>query len=76
LRVIVNPDSAEFNRNGKSVFAGFIVDADTGIIPGDEVLVVDEADKLCAVGRTNMTRDEMLAFKKGIAVKVREGLTV
>jgi len=73
LRVIVNPDSAEFNRVGKSVFAGFVIDADQGIVPGDEVLVVDEADELCAIGQALMTRDEMMAFKKGIAVKVRAG---
>ncbi len=74
MRVIVNPDSAEFNRKGKSVFAAFIIDADPDIVPYDEVLIVDEKDELCAVGRTIMTRDEMLAFNKGMAVKVREGL--
>lgn len=73
-RVIVNPDSAEFNRKGKSVFAAFVVNADPEIIPGDEVLIVDESDNLCAIGRSNMIRDEMLAFSKGIAVSVREGM--
>jgi 7-cyano-7-deazaguanine tRNA-ribosyltransferase len=73
LRVIVNKDSVEFNRQGKSVMAAFVVDADPDIIPGDEVLIVSEKDELVAVGRTNMIRDEMLAFEKGIAVKVREG---
>ena len=75
MRVIVHPDSAEFNRKGKSVFAAFVIDADPEIVPGDEVLVVDENDKLCAIGRAIMTRNEMLAFQKGIAVKVREGLS-
>jgi 7-cyano-7-deazaguanine tRNA-ribosyltransferase len=74
MRIIVHPDSAEFNRRGKSVFAAFVLDADPDIVPGDEVMVVDENDELCAVGRTIMTRDEMLAFGKGIAVKVRDGL--
>ncbi|MCK5024276.1 MAG: tRNA guanosine(15) transglycosylase TgtA [Thermoplasmata archaeon] len=73
MRVIVNPDSAEFNRKGKSVFSAFVLDADPDIVPGDEVLIVDEKDDLCAVGRTIMTRNEMLAFNNGTAVKVREG---
>ncbi len=74
LRVIVNPDSAEFNRQGRNVFCGFVLDADPGIIPGDEVLVVDEKDELCAIGQARMVREEMLAFKKGVAVRVREGI--
>lgn len=74
LRVIVNKDSAEFNRAGKNVFCGFVIDCDEDIRPYDEVLVVDESDDLVAIGRTMMTRGEMLAFKKGLAVKVREGI--
>jgi 7-cyano-7-deazaguanine tRNA-ribosyltransferase len=74
LRVVVNPDSAEYNRQGRNVFCGFVLDADPGIVPGDEVMVVDGADELCAIGQAKMTREEMLAFKKGVAVRVREGL--
>ena len=74
IRVQVVDDSVEFNREGKSVFAAFVEDADGNIIPGDEVLVVDGKDGLVAVGRATMTRDEMLAFEKGIAVKIREGV--
>ncbi len=74
LRVIVNSDSAEFNVQGRNVFCGFVVDADPGIVPGDEVMVVSEKDGLCAIGQAAMTREEMLAFGKGVAVKVREGL--
>jgi archaeosine-15-forming tRNA-guanine transglycosylase len=40
----------------------------------DEVMVVDKNDELVAVGRAILTRDEMLAMKKGLAVKVREGV--
>ncbi|MBA3045406.1 MAG: tRNA guanosine(15) transglycosylase TgtA [Candidatus Thermoplasmatota archaeon] len=74
LRVIVNADSAEFNRLGRNVFCGFIVDADPGIIPRDEVIIVNESDELCAIGQAMMTREEMLAFRRGIAVKVRDGV--
>jgi 7-cyano-7-deazaguanine tRNA-ribosyltransferase len=73
LRVIVNEDAAPFAREGRSQFAQFVVDADPDLRPGDEVLVVDEADRLLAVGRTNMNRKELLSFAKGVAVKAREG---
>lgn len=75
LRVIVDKDSAEFNREGKNVFCGFMLDCDEDIRPYDEVLVVDESDNLVAIGRAMLTKDEMVAFKKGLAVKVREGVT-
>jgi 7-cyano-7-deazaguanine tRNA-ribosyltransferase len=50
-------------------------ECDEDIRPYDEVLVVDELDNLAAIGRAMLTKDEMLAFKKGLAVKVREGVT-
>jgi 7-cyano-7-deazaguanine tRNA-ribosyltransferase len=75
LRVIVNEDAVPFARDGRSQFAQFVVDADEGLRPGDEVLVVDQADELLAVGRALLNRREMLSFKKGVAVRVRKGLT-
>jgi predicted RNA-binding protein (TIGR00451 family) len=38
----------------------------------DEVLIVDKNDTLIAVGRALLNKEEMLAFDKGVAVKVRE----
>jgi len=74
LRVIVNPDSVEFNRQGKNVFSNFVIDCDPQLVPMDEVMVVDENDALVAIGRMILVRDELVAFKKGLAVKVREGV--
>jgi 7-cyano-7-deazaguanine tRNA-ribosyltransferase len=74
LRVIVNADSAEFNKEGKNVFGGFVLDCDPHLVPMDEVLIVDEADRLIAIGRTLLVREEMLAVKKGLVVKVREAV--
>ncbi|MBM4237770.1 MAG: tRNA guanosine(15) transglycosylase TgtA, partial [Euryarchaeota archaeon] len=74
MRVVVNRESAEFNREGKNVFCGFVLECDEEIGPMDEVLVVDEDDALAAIGRTLLTRNEMLSFMKGLAVKVREGV--
>ncbi len=73
LRIVVSEDSAEFNRQGKNVFAKFVLDADPALRPGDEALIVTEDDELVAVGRTLMNREEMLSFTSGMCVKVREG---
>lgn len=73
MRVVVHEDAVEFNKQGRNVFCSFVVDADPDIRPQDEVMVVDKDDRLVAIGRAQMTRDEMMAFQKGVAVKVREG---
>ncbi|MEM2869440.1 MAG: tRNA guanosine(15) transglycosylase TgtA [Thermoplasmata archaeon] len=74
LRVSVNAEAAEYAAQGRSVFARFVLDCDPELRPGEEALVVDREDRLVAVGRTVMVRDEMMSFKRGVAVKVRHGL--
>ncbi|MGI0149015.1 MAG: PUA domain-containing protein, partial [Thermoplasmata archaeon] len=74
LRVIVEEDAAPFHREGKNVFAKFVTDADPAVRPGDEALVVTSADELVAVAQTTMNRREMLAFRRGVAAHVREGV--
>jgi len=56
------------------VFAKFVVDTDPNLRPGDEVLVVDQDDRLVAVGQAFLNPEEMIAFQRGVAVHVREGL--
>jgi 7-cyano-7-deazaguanine tRNA-ribosyltransferase len=74
LRVVVDPDAVSFAREGKNVFAKFVRNADPEIRPGDEALVVSPDDELCAVAQATMNRREMLAFKRGVAARVREGV--
>jgi 7-cyano-7-deazaguanine tRNA-ribosyltransferase len=73
LRVVVESDAAQFNREGKNVFSKFVKSCDPGLRPGDEALITDDQDMLVAIGRILLTCDEMLAFNIGIAVRVREG---
>ncbi len=73
MRVVVSRDSEDPVREGKNVFARFVTDADRDTIIGNEVVVVSKDDDLLAVGRALMVREEMLTFKRGVAVKVREG---
>jgi len=73
-RVVVDEDAAPFLRQGKNVFAKFVTNADPEIRPGDEALVVTPGDELVAVAQVSMNRREMLAFKRGLAARVREGV--
>ena len=72
LRVIVKDEAVPFIKEGKSVFSKFVKDCDINLRPSDECLIVDEKDKLIAVGRCILNKIEMLSFIYGMAVKVRE----
>jgi len=74
LRVIVHKDAVPFVKDGKSVFAKFVIDCDSNLRPFDECLIVDQNDKLLAVGHCRMNRLEMISFEYGIAVKNRESI--
>jgi 7-cyano-7-deazaguanine tRNA-ribosyltransferase len=74
LRVVVEDECIPFIKEGKSVFAKFVVECDPDLRPFDECLIVSKDDVLLGVGRTLLNREEMLSFKHGVAVKTREGL--
>ena len=74
LRVVIEEDAVPFVREGKNVFAKFVVDCDKELRPYDEALIVDGKDELIAVGQCRMNREEMLSFESGMAVKTREGI--
>jgi uncharacterized protein with predicted RNA binding PUA domain len=71
--VAVMDDVLEFIAEGGDVFAKHVVKADGDIRPKDEVIVVDEKGDVLAVGRAFLSGEEMLAFTRGVAVKVRCG---
>ncbi|MFH1014028.1 MAG: tRNA guanosine(15) transglycosylase TgtA [Thermoplasmatota archaeon] len=72
FRVIVEADAASFVKQGKSVFAKFVHDADSSLRPFDECIIVDRNDEFLSVGRCLLNRLEMLSFRSGQAVKTRE----
>jgi len=74
LRVIVPNHVADAIAEGRSVFAKHVIDVDPEIRAGEEVIVVDENDRLLAVGKAVLSAEEMMAFDKGVAVKVRKGV--
>jgi uncharacterized protein with predicted RNA binding PUA domain len=71
--VTVRKDVSEFIADGGDVFAVHVVKADEAIHAKDEVIVVDEDNRVLAVGRALLSSMEMKAFKTGVAVKVRHG---
>lgn len=74
LRVVMNEESSEFIRQGETAFCKHVLDADPMIRAYDEVIVVDEKDKLLATGKAMLAGEEMNLFTTGVAVKVRYGL--
>jgi uncharacterized protein with predicted RNA binding PUA domain len=71
--VIVLDDVAEVIAEGKNVFAKHVVDAGGEMRPGDEVIILDSKKRVLAVGRALLSREEMLAFSVGVAVRIRRG---
>ena len=71
--VTVRQDISRFVANGGDLFAAHVVKVEAEIHAKDEVIIVDEQGQVVAVGRAFLSSQEMLAFKTGIAVKVRHG---
>jgi uncharacterized protein with predicted RNA binding PUA domain len=71
--VTVRTDVSAFIADGGDVFAAHVVKVDEAIRAKDEVIVVDDDNRVLAVGRAVLSSMEMKAFKIGVAVKVRHG---
>ena len=72
-RVVVNRDSEPFALDGKSIFSKFVVECDENIRANDEVLIVNEDDKLLAFGKSLLSAVEIEDFQTGQAIKTRKG---
>jgi len=71
--VTVQDDVSEFIAGGSDVFAAHVTRAHDDIRAKDEVIVIDKSRHVLAVGRAILSGEEMTAFKRGVAVKVRRG---
>ena len=74
LRVRVSDDAMPFVVKGKSVFAKHIIDADKGLRPQEEVIVLSKTGIVLAVGKAVLTGREMKVFRRGSAIRVRRGM--
>ena len=72
-RVVVNQDAEPFAREGKSIFAKFVINCDIDIHAKEEVLIVNEEDQLLAFGKSLLNGKEISDFNTGQAVKTRKG---
>ena len=74
FRIVVHEDVESFVREGRNVFAKHVIKTDVKIRPGEEVVVINNKNDVLAVGKAVLSGDEMLAFNRGVAVKVRRGI--
>ncbi|MBO3763240.1 MAG: PUA domain-containing protein [Thermoproteota archaeon] len=75
FRVFVSDESFAFARLGYNVFCKHVTSIDEDLRVGSEVLVVNNNDELAAVGKLMVPASAAKVLKKGVAVKVRWGLT-
>ena len=75
LWVKVEDFAESFIAKGRSVFAKHVIASDPEIRPKEEVIVISSENEVLAVGRALLTGKEMQAFQRGIAVRVRRGIT-
>ena len=71
--IVVDADAEPFVKQGRNVMHGFVIACDEWTRPDETVLIVNQSGELLAFGRSQSTPDELSSFKKGIAIKVREG---
>jgi 7-cyano-7-deazaguanine tRNA-ribosyltransferase len=70
---VVNQEAEPFAREGKSIFAKFVINCDIDIRAKEEVLIVNEDDQLLAFGKSVLNGREITDFNIGQAVKTRKG---
>ncbi|MEM1628879.1 MAG: PUA domain-containing protein [Desulfurococcaceae archaeon] len=73
-RVYVKDEYVDFIARGATLFSKHVLMADPRIRPDDEVIVADSHGNLLAVGRAVEPGWEMTFYKRGVAVKIREGI--
>ena len=73
-RVKVNEEAAPYVGKGRTVFAKHVVEAGRSVRPGDEVVVVDPEMRPIALGKATLPGPDMVASRRGRAVKTRKGL--
>jgi predicted RNA-binding protein (TIGR00451 family) len=69
--VVVEADAVKFVKEGRSVFCKFVMRTGRHVLPSGEVVVLDPAGNLIAVGSAKIHGDHMRQFKHGVAVKTR-----
>jgi conserved protein with predicted RNA binding PUA domain len=66
---------SDFVADGKTVFCRHVVSCDRSLLASEDVAILNERGQLLGVGRTVVPASVVKQFKKGVAVKVREGIS-
>ena len=72
--VTLHSDAVPFVGAGRNVMHGFIEHADSWLTVGQPCIVMDLEGNFVAHGTSNSTSEEMAVLKKGVAVRIREGI--
>ena len=75
FRIVIDPETASFNRDGKSVFCKFVKDIDENLRCMDECIVVTPKDELVAFGKLIVSPEELGLGQQGMAIRVRGGIS-
>lgn len=73
-RVTADEEAVPFLKEGKDLFAKFVIDIDENLRAYEEVLLIDRNDVLLGVGKLLLSPREVKAFNKGVAVQCRRGV--
>lgn len=74
FKVTVNKDTEPFVRDGKSVFAKHVIEADSEINIKDEVLIIGQNKEFLGIGTAKISGNMMIEMNKGVAVSTRKGM--
>ena len=72
--VVVDDDAEPFIRQGRNVFHGFVIACDPWLRPNEACLIVNQNGELLGHGTSQCTSNELATFKKGVAIKTRDGI--
>jgi phosphoadenosine phosphosulfate reductase len=69
--VVIDESAVPFIQKGASTLAPGVIDADPGIVPGDEVVVLSPEGIPVSAGMAKMNGREMVEAIRGVAAKTR-----
>ncbi|MCH1771769.1 MULTISPECIES: PUA domain-containing protein [Metallosphaera] len=72
LRVMVRKEVEDAILKEGNVFAKHVENVDRKLRAGDEALVVNGDDELLAIGKMRLSGEEVMEYKRGVALTVRE----
>jgi conserved protein with predicted RNA binding PUA domain len=72
--VIPIQEAVPFVSEGRSLFCKHVKWCGSNVGVGSDVVVIDDNDKILAVGRARIASNMMKGFDAGVAVRVRQGI--